>query len=313
MQKRYQVFISSTYQDLQEERQLIYHTLMDLDCIPVGMEVFPAIDDDQFNYIKHIIDDSDYYLLIIGGRYGSCDKDGISYTEKEFDYAISKKIPVISFIHGSPKDIILDKSEQDKDGINKLENFKAKVTTSRLVRYWNTKEQLPGLVATSLPKTIKMYPAIGWVRGDSVSSSQQVDEINSLLKENKKLKEQLSVKNKSINLEILSTKYTILVNNNIKLNKIELTLFDIFKNITLNYIEEIIEQDVVKDLFDYIKTIYPDIFISQINFEVVIRDLRNKFRALDIIDMCYKNNDLCTVWSLSGKGEELVKAIYLAY
>lgn len=311
MQKRYQVFISSTYEDLQEERQLIYHTLMDLDCIPVGMEIFPAIDDDQFNYIKQIIDDSDYYLLIIGGRYGSCDKDVISYTEKEFDYAISKKIPVISFIHSSPKDIILDKSEQDKDGISKLENFKAKVTTSRLVRYWMTKEQLPGLVATSLPKTIKMYPAIGWVRGDSVSSSQQVDEINSLLKENKKLKEQLSLKNEPSNLEIFNTEYTIKVNKNAEFDCIKLTWLDIFKNITINYITNLFEKDAVNNLYGYIKTIYPDISISQIDFEIVIRDLRNKFRAFDLINV---KEDLFTnniEWLLTVEGFDLLKAVYL--
>lgn len=313
MQKRYQVFISSTYQDLQEERQLIYHTLMDLDCIPVGMEVFPAIDDDQFNYIKQIIDDSDYYLLIIGGRYGSCDKDGISYTEKEFDYAISKKIPVLSFIHNSPENITLGKSEHDKDGIDKLEKFKAKVTTSRLVRHWNTKEQLPGLVATSLPKTIKMYPAIGWVRGDSVSSSQQVDEINSLLKENKKLKEQLSVKNESINLEILYTEYTIKVYNNTELDYIKLTLFNIFQIITYDYISDIPERDVVKALSSYIKINYPKVDTNQIDFNDLKINLRNKFRAFNIIDMCYKDNCLDTVWSLSEEGEELVKAIHLAY
>ena len=34
MEKRYQVFVSSTYQDLQEERQEVMHALLEQDCIP---------------------------------------------------------------------------------------------------------------------------------------------------------------------------------------------------------------------------------------------------------------------------------------
>ena len=82
MDKRYQVFVSSTYADLKEERQRVIQTLMEADCIPAGMELFPAADEEQFAFIKKVIDDCDYYLLIIGGRYGSTTEDGISYTEK---------------------------------------------------------------------------------------------------------------------------------------------------------------------------------------------------------------------------------------
>lgn len=46
MDKRYQVFISSTYVDLQEERQSVLQTLMEMDCIPAGMELFPAADEE---------------------------------------------------------------------------------------------------------------------------------------------------------------------------------------------------------------------------------------------------------------------------
>ena len=93
MEKRYQVFVSSTYADLKQERQHVIQALMEMDCIPAGMELFPAADEEQWEFIKRIIDDCDYYLLIIGGRYGSTTPEGISYTEKEYDYAdlISKK------------------------------------------------------------------------------------------------------------------------------------------------------------------------------------------------------------------------------
>jgi Domain of unknown function (DUF4062) len=81
MDKRYQVFVSSTFTDLKDERSQILQTLMMMDCIPAGMELFPA-DEEQFEFIKKVIDDCDYYLLIIGGRYGSTTKEGISSRKK---------------------------------------------------------------------------------------------------------------------------------------------------------------------------------------------------------------------------------------
>jgi hypothetical protein len=89
MDKRYQVFISSTYADLKAERQDVIQTVIEANCIPAGMELFPAADEAQLAFIKRVIDDCDYYLLIIGGRYGSVDESGISYTEQEYDYAVS--------------------------------------------------------------------------------------------------------------------------------------------------------------------------------------------------------------------------------
>ena len=49
MNKRYQVFVSSTFADLKEERSKVIQTIMELDCIPAGMEIFPAIDEEQGN------------------------------------------------------------------------------------------------------------------------------------------------------------------------------------------------------------------------------------------------------------------------
>jgi hypothetical protein len=182
--KRYQVFVSSTYADLKEERQHVLQALMEMDCIPAGMELFPAADEEQWEFIKKVIDDCDYYLLIIGGRYGSTTSDGISYTEKEFDYALSKGLRVVALIHGAPNDISFGKSEQDPTLREKLLKFKDKVMDGRLVKFWKSAEELPGLVALSLTKTIKTYPAIGWVRASNIASEDLLSEINELRKSN---------------------------------------------------------------------------------------------------------------------------------
>jgi hypothetical protein len=189
MNKRYQVFVSSTYADLKDERAKVMQTIMELDCIPAGMELFPAIDEEQLEFIKRIIDDCDYYILIIGGRYGSLSEDGISYTEKEYDYAIAKEIKVMAFIHSHPDEITFSKSEKDSELRQKLENFKKKVATNRLIKFWKNSGELPGLVSLSLSKMIKTYPAVGWIRGNTSTDPEVYKRLSELQNENQKLKQ----------------------------------------------------------------------------------------------------------------------------
>lgn len=198
MDKRYQVFVSSTYADLKDERQRVIQTLMEMDCIPSGMELFPAADEDQFAFLTKVIDDCDYYLLIIGGRYGTTTEEGVSYTEKEYDYAISKGLKVVAFLHEDPDSIAAGKTDKDPDLAKRLQAFREKVQQGRLVRYWKAAAELPGLVALSLSKTIKTYPAVGWIRGSTADSSELLVEINELRKENNDLRAKLA--NASLNL-----------------------------------------------------------------------------------------------------------------
>ena len=157
-------------------------TIIALDCIPAGMEWFPAIDEEQFEFIKKVIDDCDYYVLIIVGRYGPMSEDGISYTEKEYDYAVSKNIPVIAFLHNDMKTLAFDKSEANPECRIKLETFREKVAKGRLVQFWNNADELNGKVAVSLTKTIKMHPAVGWVKASMQTNTESLQEINDLRK-----------------------------------------------------------------------------------------------------------------------------------
>ena len=97
MAVKYQIFVSSTYDDLRGEREQVLKATLEMGNIPVGMEMFSAADEEQWKIITRQIDECDYYAVIVAQRYGSV-VDGISYTEKEYDYAISKNIPVLGFI-----------------------------------------------------------------------------------------------------------------------------------------------------------------------------------------------------------------------
>jgi hypothetical protein len=199
MDKRYQVFISSTYSDLKDERQQVMQTLLEMDCIPTGMELFPAADEEQFEFIKKVIDDCDYYLVIIGGRYGSTTADGISFTEKEYDYAVGKGMHIIALVHGNPEVIPAGKTEMDPEARLKLDAFRDKVSTGRLIKNWAKAEDLPTLVMRSLMSAIKSHPAIGWVRANSVANVELLQQVNQLQQRNEQILTELSIyKNKYI-------------------------------------------------------------------------------------------------------------------
>lgn len=170
MDKRYQVFVSSTYDDLREERQEVIFALLELGCIPSGMELFPAADEDQWTAIKEVIDDCDYYVVIIGGRYGTLHSSGKSFTQMEYEYAVSKQKPTIAFLHENPGKIPTNKTEATAQGKKKLEKFRHLAKT-KVVKYWSSPADLGSKVSRSVGQLIKRHPATGWVRANEVAEA----------------------------------------------------------------------------------------------------------------------------------------------
>ncbi len=175
MQKKYQVFISSTYSDLIDERAAVTHCLLEMGCIPVGMEQFPASNMSQMDYIKMMLNDCDYYVLILAGRYGSIGSDGIGFTEKEYNYAIEKGIPIMSFVIKDNEALPDDKCEQTEIGKEKLETFRNKVCEGKLVKFYTDRGTLQAAVAISLNRCIQDFPAVGWIRGDSAETPVDIE------------------------------------------------------------------------------------------------------------------------------------------
>ncbi|MDR0894726.1 MAG: SUMF1/EgtB/PvdO family nonheme iron enzyme [Prevotellaceae bacterium] len=167
MEKRYEVFVSSTYKDLQDERRKVMETILELGHFPVGMELFSAANDTQWEVIKRLISECDYYVLIIAGRYGSIDEEsGKSYTQKEYEYALEKKVPNIAFYHKNPGSISKELCDSGKEE-EKLNDFK-KIVLSKLCRDYQSADELARKVAIDLPKLIERYPRPGWVKGGSL-------------------------------------------------------------------------------------------------------------------------------------------------
>ncbi len=321
MNKRYQVFISSTFRDLEEERKAVIQALMEMDCIPAGMEMFPATDEEQFEFIKRVIDDCDYYLLIIGGRYGSLASDDVSYTEKEFDYAVEKGVKVVALIHGDPDSLPFEKSEAKPEIREKLAAFREKVSTNRLVKYWEETKELPGLVSLSLSKTIKMFPAIGWVRANKVSNEALLSEINDIRKENEKLKasidnQLLSSNNladiakfdEELNFEILPS-----TNPEQKTYKYSISWKDLFIIISSFFWEpkrDLVAKKKISDLLilDIIEK-NPKINTDLIINEQILDDIAIQFNAYGLISIKpekINRYNQVLFWTLTPKGREVM-------
>lgn len=187
--KRYSIFISSTFEDLKAERQAVQDVVISAGDFPVQMESFPAADEDQFEFIKALIDKCDYYVLIVAGRYGTPAEDGMSYTEKEYRYAVTKGIPVLVMLHGDRGNIPANKSEDSPEGKKRLFEFVKTVETNRLRKTWTTPDGLKLAVREALEHAKATKPAVGWVRGDAIASMEALEELNEVRKENAKFRD----------------------------------------------------------------------------------------------------------------------------
>lgn len=176
MDKRFQVFVSSTFLDLREERQEVIHALLELDGIPAAMELWPSTSDDSWTLIQRVIRQSDYYLVVIGGKYGSVDNEGISYTEREYDYAVDQGKPVMAFVHADTGSLISARVDLDPLKRSGLEKFRQKVMAGRFCRQWTSAKELGGQVSRSFAVIKNSHPAPGWVSAkDAIDPSTMVE------------------------------------------------------------------------------------------------------------------------------------------
>ena len=168
--KRYQVFVSSTFLDLRDERQVVLQALSESDYIPAGMELFPPADGSAWQTIQNVIDLTDYYILIIAGRYGSQDDEGRSYTEREYDMAVSSGRVVIPLLHENPTRL-RHRDGTETERWKRLEKFRQRIKDNHPgCGYWNSTDKLVLRVLRGLTNAVKHNPTPGWVRADQVPS-----------------------------------------------------------------------------------------------------------------------------------------------
>jgi hypothetical protein len=139
-----------------------------------------------------VIDRCDYYVVILGGRYGSLADDNVSFTEKEYDYAVERKIPVLTFLHANPDKIESGKTERDQTQVSRLAAFRTKLSKGRIVDFWNARHDLCTKVVIADAQAINLSPGVGWIRGDQAIDPKIIQDLERLRSENASLLRQLA-------------------------------------------------------------------------------------------------------------------------
>lgn len=166
--RKLQVFISSTYIDLKDERQAAVEAILGAGHIPAGMELFKAGNNSQLATIKKWIDQSDIYMLILGGRYGSVEEDsGKSYTQLEYEYAINKNIPVFAVVLSD--DFLQRKSLEEKSVYEEKyqENYKQfkDFVKTKMIKEINEIKDIQIAIYESLKELEEENDFSGWLPG----------------------------------------------------------------------------------------------------------------------------------------------------
>lgn len=256
MNKKLQVFVSSTYTDLIEERQAAVEAILDAGHIPAGMELFKAGNRSQLETIYKWIDESDIYMLILGGRYGSIEeKSGKSYTQLEYEYALSKNIPVFSvvltnrFLHY--KASLQDEDKIfEKDNIQKYQAFKSFVM-SKIIRQVDNLDKISITIHTTLLEFLNdtSLNLVGWIKDSGQQNTSILnDQYAQILLENHNL-----LKEKIDNLNTIN--YLNLQKTNLEneLNILKHTIEHAKTNILNNQLNEQVRKILLSRLISTIK------------------------------------------------------------
>lgn len=178
--RKLQIFVSSTFTDLKEERQAAVEAILKAGHIPAGMELFTAGDQSQMHVIRRWIDESDVYLLLLGGRYGSIEPEtGKSYTHLEYEYALENGKALFAVIMSERR--LDEKNRTEGKGVLELDNpqkykeFKS-IVKSKLIEEWNDLRDIKLAIHSTLSDFRDRDDLIGWIPGNEATNTGVIAE-----------------------------------------------------------------------------------------------------------------------------------------
>ena len=313
-EKKYQVFISSTYSDLVDERRRILDILLMADCIPAGMEAFVATDVEQFEVIKKVIDLCDYYVLIIGKRYGSVNQTtGLSYTEMEYEYAKQQQIPVLVFAIDETVELPADKVEIAPEKIESLKRFRQNAMTNRLVSLWKTPDELTAALAISIMRAKSEIERPGWQRAADYDEATLLRDIMYLQKENSQLKKDLATAKEELRT---ITEMTDIAFENCSVSigykrryekhlpehgKITQALTELFKIISMQMLDVGLTETGIDNILRS-KLFGEDSYWYSFDDPQFVKQILNQFKAAGLLHSSWNKSKSTLFWSLTKKG-----------
>ena len=176
LDKRYQVFISTSGKDMQPERMVLSQTLVGMGFFSWGLEQRTPL---STAFSRRQIDDCDYFLLLLGSQYGEQSVSGVGYMQLEYIYAVTKQKPIIVFMHEDPEsrsEVLHDEKPELRE---KFREFRKQLQqeVDQVICY-RTLRDLELAVRSNMLQMLERYPVVGWVRPQNIQVLQ--DEIDSL-------------------------------------------------------------------------------------------------------------------------------------
>ena len=145
------IYISSTYMDLQEQREAVYQSLRKLRHDVIAMEDYVASDQRPLDKCLADVEDSDIYVGIFAWRYGYVPEQdnpqSKSITELEYRRAVETGKPRLIFLldkEAAWPPPLMDHTSA-ADGGQRITAFRQELEKNELVSYFKTTDQLTSL------------------------------------------------------------------------------------------------------------------------------------------------------------------------
>lgn len=173
-------------------------------------------------------------------------------------------------------------------------------------------------MALSLSKTIKTFPAVGWVRADTVGSEELLSELNDIRKENSSLKSRLSELDTKSAYKIdglahldenFTVRFSYLTDNGLKSKSVSSSWAEMF-GIISPYLVQFPTHELVKIKFQ--KGLGEKNNIPSRSREMNDEDFETiglQLKALGLVNTKYQKTttgQMALFWSLTHEGENLM-------
>lgn len=206
MSKKVNVYISSTFADLQEHREAVRQVLLRMGFNVIALEDFGASEAPPLDTCLNALASSDIVVLILAYRYGYIfPNENKSIIELEYEEAQKLNKPTLIFLLDEnapwPRKFI-----ERGAGAESLEAFRSKLLSQHLVAFFSNPQQLASLVAASISQVSGVVSThiIETEKPKAVTLDNIIDELRVLRSELSVLQQVVTQSNQSGNVSTFS-------------------------------------------------------------------------------------------------------------
>src|ERR1700689_444815 len=128
------VFVCSTFDDLEQEREAVLDAIRRVQQRHNAMEFFGARSGRPINVCLEEVRKSDLLVVIVGEKYGSLpDGMGVSYSQAEYEEGVRLKKPCLAYLRDDDVPILRKYVERDPDKLKLLDAWKQTLNAEHTV------------------------------------------------------------------------------------------------------------------------------------------------------------------------------------